>query len=204
MEFKMKAKLIKDHQEYMLINDERFVIATTDASILEATDKMKLSKQNCYEIFGVVDVEKLAEEYLQVFPQKANDSDRNFVRMGMEEGFIEGFNKAMELNKDKLFTLKDVMFGWGAGVMSRSILSMFGGELYAKHLECHRDTYMQHIQSLKQPTEMNVEIVLMKDNEWYEKYQGTPPRHFKIQHNQPFDGDLPKLDSEGCLILKKI
>jgi hypothetical protein len=50
---KMKVKLIKDHQEYMLINDERFVIATTDASILEATDKMKLSKQNCNLLFGI-------------------------------------------------------------------------------------------------------------------------------------------------------
>ncbi len=41
----MKGKLIKDHDEYVLINDKRFVIATTDVSMLEVTDKMKLSKQ---------------------------------------------------------------------------------------------------------------------------------------------------------------
>jgi len=94
----MKAKLIKDHDEYMLINDERLVIATTDASMLEVTDKMKLSKQNCDEIFGVVDVEKLANDNAYGITFLEFDKrDKTMQHKYYSEGFEDGFNKALEL-----------------------------------------------------------------------------------------------------------
>jgi hypothetical protein len=162
----MKVKLIKDHDEYMLINDERFVIATTDASMLEVTDKIKLSKQNCDEIFGVVDVEKLGNEYL--FTNKHGITLKN--------GFIDGFNKAMELNKDKVFTLED-MFNLYAHIVKNGIIS---GE------EAN-----EFIQSLQQPTEIEVEIEMELEIDT-SKLVGA------------IYGHKPKLDSEGCLILKRI
>ena len=157
----MKVKLIKDHDEYMLINDERLVIATTDAS------KMKLSKQNCDELFGVVNVEKLAEEY-----------DPNYTITDISNGFhfIEGFNKAMELNKDKLFTLED-MFNLYAHIVKNGIIS---GE------EAN-----EFIQSIQQPTEIEVEIEMELEIDT-SKLVGA------------IYGHKPKLDSEGCLILKRI
>jgi hypothetical protein len=187
----MKAKLIKDHQEYMLINDKRFVIATTDVSILEVTDKMKLSKQNCDEIFGVVDVDVLATEHYKEY------DNLPVIRYN---SFTTGFNKAMELNKDKMFTLEEVMLAWDAGVMSRSILDMFSGGLYAKHLKEHRDSYRQ---SLQQPTEIEVEIEMEKvvdETKIIGAIKGVKGSGDKITTYKT----VPKLDSEGCLILKKI
>jgi hypothetical protein len=156
----MKAKLIKDHQEYMLINDERFVIATTDVSILEVTDKMKLSKQNCDEIFGVVDVEKLATGY---------DLYEKINFVGQTRAYKAGLQKAMELNKDKLFTLEDMMNCWNK----------------ALKFQDHKQTFGEYIQSIQQPTEIEVMIEM-------EEYPELP--YYK--------GSQPKLDSQGCLILK--
>ena len=165
----MKAKLIKDHQEYMLINDERFVIATTDASILEATDKMKLSKQNCDEIFGVVDVEEIAD--IHTFGQRNHEW----------KAYIAGFNKAMELNKDKVFTLEDIKKAY--------IQGKHGGKTQA-YVE-----FDDYIQSLQQPDEIEVEIEM----------QCLDPTCDGINiKGICIPGDKPKLDSEGCLILKKI
>jgi len=158
----MKAKLIKDHQEYMLINDERFVIATTDASMLEVTDKMKLSKQNCDEIFGVVDVEKLAEES---WGDKISSP---------YHAYVDGFNKAISLNKDKVFSLEDMRKAYEEGYLDEHSFEVV-------------------IQSLQQPTKIEVEIEMgqMRLNSDGVKI-GFP------------DMKLPKLDSQGCLTLKRI
>jgi hypothetical protein len=177
----MKVKLIKDHGEYMLINDERFVIATTDASMLEVTDKIKLSKQNCDEIFGVVNVEKLAEEFVNDL-QVASESVNRSVKLGYEEGF----NKAMELNKDKVFTLEDVI-----DVVFKQVRNGFDGvidsftEAFAK--EC-----INKAMELYQPTEIEVEIEVTKSDD----IKSVEKDWYKIGE--------PKLDENRCLILKKI
>jgi len=171
----MKAKLIKTPEKLYKLkfyNNEDMVSCATGL----------LSKQNCDEIFGVVDVEKMANEYLRLFPKRLNDPNRNFVRMGMEEGFKEGFNKAMELNKDKVFTLKDMREAYDAG---------------ASNIDCDGDPidnpdndFLDTIQSL-QPTEIDVEIVMKPYTEVSEG--------FSLQKKEE-----PKLDSSGQLILKKI
>jgi hypothetical protein len=170
----MKAKLIKKGDEYIL-----------NPSIVGH----KLSKQNCDEIFGVFDVEKLAMDWRESTGYHDADS----------YSYILGFNKAVELNKDKVFTLEEVMLAWDAGVMSRSILDMFSGGLYVKHLKEHRDSYCQ---SLQQPTEIEVEIELICPH---------PSDTYRcgIKYGCDEDGcnhpdQVPYLDSEGCLILKKI
>jgi hypothetical protein len=176
----MKAKLFKNNKgDYYLIdptkgtdaNDEGFLLGSS-----RETNFQKLSKQNCDEIFGAVDVEELAEEETKKY---ATLTPKSF-----KHGFMYGFNKAMELNKDKVFTLEEVMLAWDAGVMSRSILGMFSGDLYAKHLKEHRDSYRQ---SLQQPTEMNVEIVM----------DFIPAGNGVVRF-------ITKFDSSGNLILKKI
>ena len=105
----MKAKLIKYNKgDYFLIdptkgtdaNDEGFLLGSS-----RETNFQKLSKQNCDELFGVMDVEKLAEEY-----------GSKFAHSYYPEDFIAGFNKAMELNKDKVFTLEDVKKAMSAGL----------------------------------------------------------------------------------------
>jgi hypothetical protein len=175
----MKGKLNKVDNGYVLLVD----------NIMYATDNDKLSKENCDEIFGVVDVEELAEEFAKT------KSSHSVFQNTHKRDFKAGFNKAMELNEDKVFTLEDIRRAMSAGLSIG-----YGRQFEIENKSIEIEAYTQ---SLQQPTEIEVEIVLMKDNEWYEKYQGNPPQHFKIQHSQPFDGDLPKLDSDGCLILKR-
>jgi hypothetical protein len=157
----MKAKLIKTDVNYLLRDEEDVIIASTSFK----TAGISLSKQNCDEIFGVVDVEKLAEEYI-----------KDDVLVPSEKStFIFAFLNGMELNKDKVFTLEDMR---KAIEMSRDI----------KYVTFSID---ELIQSLQQPTEIEVEIEMVK----------TPDAMFQF-HDVPYS--TPKLDSEGCLILKRI
>jgi hypothetical protein len=188
----MKAKLIKDEDGYSLFTREenstnRKFIATTQGMYVDH----KLSKKNCDEIFGVVDLMKLAEENShKYYDVKTTDWHCNY------NGFFSGFQKAMELNKDKLFTLED---------MKRAIDKAKQGSVKETHNGYGRPTeprfvlddlsYDEIIQSLKQPTEIEVEI----DMECLDpNCDGINKKGVCIP------GDKPKLDSNGCLILKKL
>ena len=50
------------------------------------------------------EVEKLAEEYAK----KRSELDPVYAN-GLYYGYLEGFKKAMQLNKDKMFTLEQVI-----------------------------------------------------------------------------------------------
>jgi len=157
----MKAKLIKKGNEYIL-----------NPSIVGH----KLSKQNCDEIFGVFDVEKLAEEYCIHEPKNVIElRDVNLIKLG----FRDGFNKAMELNKDKVFTLEDMRKAY------------FQGDYDAFLEGGYTKKENDFIQSLQQPTEIEVKIEMEEVQEIYR--DGT------VKWER-----CPKLDSSGCLILKKI
>jgi hypothetical protein len=190
----MKAKLIKDEDGYSLFTREenstnRKFIATTQGMYVDH----KLSKQNCDEIFGFIDV---------VYKQVRNGFD------GVIDSFTEAFakeciNKAMELNKDKLFTLED---------MKRAIDKAKQGSVKETHNGYGRPTerrfdlddlsYDEIIQSLQQPAEIEVEIEMICPH---------PMDTYRCGLQYGCDGDgcnhpnqIPYLDSEGCLILKRI
>jgi hypothetical protein len=61
-------KLQKEDGYYYLMEDGNDIaIATTDQSFIDELGAMKLSKQNCDEIFGVVEIEveiEMTEDYL--------------------------------------------------------------------------------------------------------------------------------------------
>ena len=171
----MKAKLIKDEDGYSLFTREenstnRKFIATTQGMYVD----YKLSKQNCDEIFGVVDVERLAEE----------SWSGNYKEI-KQLAFKLGFNKAMELNKDKLFTVEELRYAFYTGMKHGSE----GGIMFGKALA---DEY---VQSLQQPTEIEVEIEM----------ECLDPNCDGINKKGVcIPGDKPKLDENGCLILKKL
>jgi hypothetical protein len=161
----MKAKFIK----HILVKADagKYFLFKEDKTGFRLQVCNKLSKQNCDEIFGVVDVEKLAEEY-----------GSKFAHSYYPEDFIAGFNKAMELNKDKVFTVEQIIEAFEAG-RKRGMDWELGEN--NTHPICS-----EFIQSLQQPTEIEVEIEM-----WF---HGT--RHKKGEW-------IPKLDSEGCLVLTK-
>jgi len=171
--------LMKLGEEYKLYGEDDSCVATTQESPYK-----RLSKQNCDEIFGVVDVEKLADEYIVIKP-KHREHEHNLA----VSAYIEGFNKAMELNKDKLFTVEDIMKAFEAGYET---------------LESEK-TYNEHydilIQSLQQPTEIEVEIDMVCPHPSDTYKCGLEFGCDEEGCNNP--NQIPYLDKNGCLILKK-
>ena len=172
----MKAKLIKKADGWYNLYNGEIGIGSTH----EELQGYKLPKQNCDDIFGVIDVEKLAENY-----EKENfngDLEHHPLQI-----FKAGFNKAMELNKDKLFTLEDMMNCWNK----------------ALKFQDHKETLGEYIQSIQQPTEIEVEIEMKKvvdETKVIGAVKGVKGSGDKITTYKT----VPKLDLEGCLIFKKI
>jgi len=157
----MKAKLIKRYNGDFYLIDENNKI----------TSHHHLSKQNCDEIFEIVDVEKLAEETLFEFGKKPIKSNINDIKFGIKVGL----EKAMELNKDKVFTLEDMMNCWNKALKFQE----------------HKQTFGEYIQSLQKPTEIEVEIEMEEILQLKKRAGGFT------------NMGKPKLDSEECLILKR-
>jgi len=166
----MKAKLIKVLDQYHLYDGDKAIATTIVGNPMLLPN---LSKQNCDEIFGVGDVEELSMK-----------NDKGIYRS--VDGVIsyrQGFNKAMELNKDKVFTLEQMSVAYNtnrSGTLFEQLINSFGG----------------------QPTEIEVEIELICPH---------PSDTYRcgIQYGCDEDGcnhpdQVPYLDSEGCLILKKV
>jgi hypothetical protein len=165
-------ELVKRDDHYGLYNEDGHKIAAT----IDGCNS-KLSKENCDEIFGVVDVDRL---FLETPHTVEDEKDYWKIRAG----YIEGFNKAMELNKDKLFTVEDIKKAFNAGWVQRHNEE---GSHY-KNMEIL-------IQSLQQPKEIEVEIRCYVGNGDKESDSFKEP----LVTNT----GIPKLDAHGCLILKK-
>ena len=94
------------------------------------------------------------------------------------------FQKSLEVNDDKRFTLEDMMNCWNK----------------ALKFQDHKETLGEHIQSLKQ-TEWDVEVEMICP---------PPMDTYRCGLQYGCDGDgcnhpnqVPYLDTDGCLILKR-
>jgi hypothetical protein len=107
----MKAKLIKQGNEYFLRSLIKDIpssinvyhkISETEGEFGFGKHSGKLSKQNCDEIFGVVDVEKLAKQFM---------IDESYGKQSTDlwKGYLFGFNKAMELYKPTEIEVEIIM-----------------------------------------------------------------------------------------------
>ena len=132
----MKALLIKKTQFWYNLYHNNVGIGSTHESL----QGYKLSQENCDEVFGVIDVEKLAEE---IYPK-----DGTTKQISLKKGFIEGYEKALELNQHKL--------NW-----------------------------------FKEPETFEVEIEMVESQSYKDK-----------MGNVRTQKTFPKLDANGCLILK--
>ena len=189
----MKAKLIKREEGYYLFTDESYInaMASNHENWIKIHDGQKLSKENCDEIFGVVDMDKICDEYFineyswngkNILPYK--DSDLEAIK----NDFIHGYNKAMELN-DKLFTVEDLYRVF--------LINSAGNNTTLRHF--FEETVLP---MFKQPTEIDVEIKLICPH---------PSDTYVCGMEYGCDADgcnhpeqIPYLDKTGCLILKRI
>ena len=163
----MKAKLIKlELVEGYRLNDEKgnLIASTLDSA------KIKISKQNCDEIFGVTDVERLADYHFSMVGNEGISSTQSFKI---------GFNKAMELNKDKVFTIEDM----------KKAMDWIMTQYFEFHEQPSTGRREHYLQLLKQPIAIEVDIVT-EEFESYDEILNSVKK--------------PILDSNRCLILKKI
>jgi hypothetical protein len=158
----MKGKLNKLDNGWMLLVD----------NIMYATDEnapyARLSVKNCESIERGYDLDELAIEYFKQI----------HMGFGIIEAYKVGFQKSIELNKNKLFTLEDMMNCWNKALTFQD----------------HKELFGHHIQSLKQ-TEWEVEIL---------EECLDPTCDGVNRKGECITTGKPKLDSDGCLILKKI
>jgi len=157
----MKAKLIKTGDEFLLKDLNGETLAITSGTM----KGRMLSIKNCQEIERGYDLDELAETFAKnhsIYPTAQDDT---------EYGFKYGFQKALEVNADKRFTLKEMVDCWNK----------------ALEFQEHKETLGEYIKSLKQ-TEWDVEVVMVPA---------------MSNNGNVYYGDIPKLDENGCLILKK-
>ena len=120
-----------------------------------------------------------------VIPNGPKDYCR-FSSLDTEYGFKYGFSKAMELNKDKVFTLEQMVDCWNTALKFQE----------------NQVTLGEFIQSLR-PKEIEVEIEMVKvvdKTKVVGAVKGVKGSGHKIKTYK----SVPKLDEKGCLILKKI
>ena len=179
--------LMKLGDEYKLYGEDDSCIATTQES-----PHKRLSKQNCDTIFGATDVNELANQNAKkdLFNGGYDGLINAHQQMLIEVSYINGFKKAMELNKDKLFT-EDQM--WNMFYFGDSLkIKIKSGNIDNKPMG---EIFDDYIQSLQQPTEIEVEIRCYIGNGNKESDSFKDP----LVTNT----GIPKLDENDCLILKK-
>ncbi len=183
-------KLVKKSEGWYNLYDGEVGIGSTHE---ELQQPYKLSVTNCDAIFGIFDVENLACEEIRIHIDAYKSIHGKSTEKGASpctplneggcvganlysqvNGFIKGFNKAMELKEDKFFTLDDI---YTVFIMGRE----------NKEHEMNR-----YVDRIHEPTEIEVEIV--------KKSIGR----VKLGVGSSLDQMMPRLDSDGCLILKKI
>ena len=162
----MKAKLYKTEKEkYILVDPTK---GTYDTGYLLGTTRHDqvgmLSIKNCEAIERGYDLDELVNL----------ESPKNSTTGNISEkiGFVKGFQKALEVNADKRFTLKEMVDCWNK----------------ALEFQEHKETLGEYIKSLKQ-TEWDVDVVMVPA---------------MSNNGNVYYGDIPKLDENGCLILKKL
>jgi len=181
-------KLEFEDNDYYLVDDNNDTIATTDKIFLKVDGVVnKLSRENCEEIFGVVDVGALALEECNNTDPLRLDSVKYKQDPYFRIGYLKGYNKAMELMGNNKFNDNNIVDAFMAGHL-RGMSTDMGED--NTHPICS-----EYLNSLQQPTEIEVEIRCWIGNGDKESDSFKDP----LVTNT----GIPKLDENGCLILKK-
>lgn len=201
----MKAKLIKTNQEmfihYHLKNENGHTIATTQfpfpSEVEYAADSrgitlQKLSFKNCQEIERGYDLDELAKT---IFPDKIFTTNEEYEipidGFPYQWGFKVGFQKALELMGGKKFSEED---------MIKFMQFIISTEELGNTSSVSASTAKYYIGKFidkQQQTEWDVEVEMVNTLENGYKNQPVNTIGFIAEYKS-----VPKLDENGCLILK--
>jgi len=172
-------KLIKNYDgyDYALLDRTNICVATTED---------KLSKDKCDLIF--FDVDKIADdEYVDCYPEYMKDS---FINV-----FKNGFNKAMNLNSDKLFTIDDI---YEAIRMAKRHDEIPNHDGIIVSFDYSKE---EIIKSLQKQNSLEVEVDVCYENDCYAT---SPTNCSKTSFECKFCTPVRMMiDEDGFLILKR-
>ena len=170
----MEGKLIKVENGYVLMVN----------NIMYATDNDKLALKNCQAIEDGYDLDELAREACNITDPLRLDSQKYKQDPYFKIGFNKGFQKALEILGDNKFSEDDMRkaINWSWRKTDREEHILITDE-------------KDFIQSLQQ-TEWDVEIVM-------ECVMGCQNLILNGENSVCCGDKKPKLDSNGCLILKR-
>ena len=188
-----EIKLIKQGTDYHLVKDKKVIGSTHN----EVADEYKLSLSNCQEIEFGYDLEAIIKETLNTSAHSITDHIK-------EEGFVIGFQKALELMGDKKFSENDIYRAFEEGErQDRSALYdiIRPTEQTEWEVEIEMETYQPTPLKRRQVTRKldngeEVEWTCYWDNGWFSNDGVRIPNVIDWEK-------LPVLDDNGCLILKR-
>lgn len=175
----MEGKLIKVENGYVLMVD----------NTMYATDNDTLSLKNCEAIENGYDLDELISYELQKLPYQKHVDDGQYndgQLSGFELGAEWGFQKAIELLGDKKFSEEDMSKAWSEGY-HRKVDELNGNGLR------YFDKFIQSLQQTEWDVIIEMECPVCKEWGYISECRNNCNQKF-LQ---------PKLDADGCLILKR-
>jgi len=205
-------KLLKDHNEYSLINYDRYLVATTDKTILKASpEKYKLSKTQCDEIFEVIDIESLGSKFAWDNSQTDGLTKYNLAKKSFIEGFKEcnkqGYQfKATDMIEfatwmNKLSPSQKVSV-WSKNGEYKGLFTMDEEQLFEKWLREKQEIRVKYKLDLDAPCPMCGEKENLHGN--YDYAQKDRPLIETLCNKCGNIYATPLLDKNGCITLIKL
>lgn len=173
----MTEKLVKTGNDYILYSKDKTVLGITSGTM----EGRMLSLKNCQAIENGYDLDEVVEDIVKTIVPNDRGDDI-WYGTSMAVGKL-CFQKALEILRDKKFSEEDVKFMFQLGFNLDNAIS--------------RNEYNAHIQSLQQ-NEWDVDVEM----ECPECKEYGYVSECRNNCNQKFL--QPKLDSDGCLILRRI
>ena len=191
----MKAKLIKQELGYILFDEKGIPIGHTP-NVLNNNTFSKLSLKNCQAIERGYDLEYLALEFMHS-GKTIGGGDSGWIK----SAFKEGFQKALEILGDKKFSEKELtmLFAYGHQIGMNDVLAIQSQ---------HSPQPMPKTDSDKLRDEL---IQSLQQNEWEVEIEIVKEEYIWSQHGEGFEDqtyrdwrEVPKLDADRCIILKRV
>ena len=171
----MTEKLVKTGNDYILYSKDKTVLGITSGTM----EGRMLSLKNCQAIDNGYDLDEVVEDIVKTIVPNDRGEDI-WYGTSMAVGKL-CFQKALEILSDKKFSEEDVKFMFQLGFNLDNAIS--------------RNEYNAHIQSLQQ-TEWDVRIEM-------ECVMGCQNLILNGENSVCCGDKKPKLDEDGCLILKR-
>ncbi len=134
------------------------IIAISDIQLAKDHGWYLLDINQCYTIFGDVNIAKLATKYTE------NKFDKDYIAVTEGNCFIDGYLKALEDNKNKLFTYDDMLQAIDlAKKQDELVISKFANiSLIPQLIMNHNKCLINEIVIKQYPITFNVDI----EKEW--------------------------------------